>query len=160
MLIWRTFFILLLMAILAGCAPTPTSREASDHYFRLVSFPAITLQADPLERIDSVEVIMHCGRFVAINHLPNDWSAEAISPISEETKLRMEAGHGSSSLCRASDLNGFITVLVCDPLCFDISATLSVSSYDSTLHERRVSFKQSDLVMRPLPKPPGGANGR
>jgi hypothetical protein len=70
----------------------------------------------------------------------------------------MEAGHGSSSLCCSSDLDGFITVLVCEPSCFDIIASLSVFSYDTELHERKVSFKQSDLLMKPLPQ--GGANGR
>ena len=104
-----------------------------------------------MERIDSVELVMHCGRFVALNHLPNDWSAQVISPVSEETKLRLEAGHGSSSLCRSSDLDGFITVLVCEPSCFDITASLSVFSYHSELHERTVSLRQSDLVMVPLP---------
>src|ERR1035437_1413040 len=68
----------------------------------------------------------------------------------------MEAGHGSSSLCHSSDLDGFITVLVCDPSCFDITASVSVFSYDSELHERKVVFKQSDLAMAPVPNRVGG----
>src|SRR2546426_12205167 len=97
----------LLTVVLTGCAHTPARQEARDHYYRLVSFPTIALKPAPLERIESVEMLMHCGRFVAINHLPNDWSAQVVSPASEETKLRMEAGHGSSSLCHSSDLDGF-----------------------------------------------------
>jgi hypothetical protein len=147
----RSAIALLLIALLTGCAHAPVSRETSDHYCRIVSFPIVALKADLLERIESVEVVMHCGRFVAINHIPDDWSAKVISPVSEETRLRMEAGHGSSSLCRSSDLDGFITVLVCEPSCFDITASLSVFSYDTELHERKVSFKQSDLLMKPLP---------
>jgi hypothetical protein len=143
---------ILLAAVLTGCAHTPVERESGDHYYRLISFPIVALKSEPLERIESVEVVMHCGRFTAINHIPSDWSAQVVSPVSEETKLRMEAGHGSSSLCRSSDLDGFITVLVCEPSCFDISASLSVFSYDTELHERKVSFKQSDLLMKPLPK--------
>jgi hypothetical protein len=141
----------LLAAVFAGCVQTPARQEASDHYYRLVSFPTVALKADPLERIDSVEVVMHCGRFVAINRIPSDWSAQVVSPVSEETRLRLEAGHGSSSLCHSADLDGFITVLVCEPSCFDITVSLSVFSYDSELHERKISFKQSDLVMVPLP---------
>lgn len=143
--------VLVLSAMLTGCAVAPVNHEASDHYRRVVSFPTVTLKADPLERIESLEVVMHCGRFVAINRIPDDWSARVVSPVSEETKLRMEAGHGSSSLCSSSELDGFITVVICEPSCFDITATLSVFSYDGELHNRKVSFKQSDLLMRPLP---------
>jgi len=141
----------ILGGLLIGCAHGPANRQAAEHYLRVVSFPAVALKAEPLERIESVEVIMHCARFVSINHIPNDWSAEVVGPVSEETKLRMEAGHGSSSLSRSSDLQGFITVLVREPSCFDITVSLSVFSYDTELHERKVSFGQSDLVMSELP---------
>src|ERR1035437_9323867 len=100
--------ILLLATALTGCVHAPVSHEADDHYYRVISFPSVALKADPLERIESVEVVMHCGRFMAINHIPDDWSVKLVSPVSEETKLRMEAGHGSSSLCHSSDLDGFI----------------------------------------------------
>ncbi len=142
--------LLLMAAVLTGCAHAPATHEASDHYYRVVSFPTVALKADPLERIEAVEVVMHCGRFTAINYVPDDWSAQIVSPVSEETRLRMEAGHGSSSINRLSDLDGFITVLVCDPSCFDITASVSVFSYDSKLHERQISIKQSDLRINPL----------
>ena len=146
---------LLVVALLTGCVSAPVAREAKDHYYRVVSFPVIALKTDPLERIEAVKVVMHCGRFVAVNHIPEDWSARVVSPVSEETALLMEAGHGSSSLCRSSDLDGFINVLISEPTCFDISASLSVFSYDTSLHERKITFKQSDLLMVPTKSPIG-----
>src|SRR5712671_926066 len=133
----REYVTLLLIGLFTGCSSAPVDREAKDHDYRVVSFPMISLKADPFERIEAVKVVMHCGRFVAVNHIPNDWSAQVVSPVSEETTLLMEAGHGSSSLCRSSDLDGFISVLVCEPACFDITASLSVFSYDTSLHERK-----------------------
>ncbi len=144
-------FALMVAALLTGCASAPVSRGDTDHYYRVVSLPAVALKAEPLERIEAVKVVMHCGRFAAINHIPNDWSAKVVSPVSEETTLSMEAGHGSTSLCHSSELDGFITVLICDPACFDITASLSVFSYDTKLRERTVSSKQSDLLMAALP---------
>jgi hypothetical protein len=146
--------------IVAGQGLMSAPKEAVDHYYRVVSFPKVALKSEPLERIESLEMEMHCGRFVAINRIPNDWSADVVSPVSEVTKLRMEAGHGSSELCSSSDLDGFVTVLVCEPSCFRITASVMVSSYDQKLHERKVTFKQSDLVMVPAPNQQGGANGR
>src|ERR1039457_2031383 len=85
-----TISLLILAAILTGCAGAPPGQDASDHYYRQVSFPAVALKADPLERIESVEVVMHCGRFVAINHIPDDWSAKVVSPVLEKNRLRRE----------------------------------------------------------------------
>jgi hypothetical protein len=141
---------LVLTVLLTGCATMPVESEAGDHYYRIISIPKVALKADPLERIEAVDVVIHCGRFSAINRVPNDWSAEIVGPVSEETKLRMEAGHGSSSLCRSGDLDRFVTILICEPSCFDITASLSVFSYDGELRERKVSFNQSDLLVVPL----------
>jgi len=91
---------------------------------------------------------MHCGRFAAINHIPDDWSAEVLGPSSEETKLHMEAGHGTSMLFQSAALNEFITVLDCESSCFDISGSVSVFSYDTEEHERKILFKQADLIMK------------
>ena len=145
----------ILAGLLTGCAGTQVKRDDDRQLYR-VSFPSVALNADPLERIESVEVILRCGRFAAINHIPDDWSAQVISPVSEETTLRMEAGHGSSELCHAADLKGFITVLVCEPACFNLTASLTVSSYDTELHERKVYFQQSQLVMKLLSNTTGG----
>ena len=59
--------------------------------------------------------------------------------------------HGSSSLCRSGDLDGFITAFICEPSRFDISASVSVYSFDTELHERTVSLTQSDLIMIAVP---------
>lgn len=136
--------------LLVGCVHTPVSHKFDDHALRVVSVPKVSLKADPLERIESVEVVMNCGRFVSLNKIPNDWSAQVISPVSGRTILRMEAGHGISELCSSSELNGFVTVLICEPSCFDITVSLSISSYDNELHERKLSFTNGDLLMEPL----------
>jgi hypothetical protein len=143
--------VLIILAVLvAGCAHLSTGNEGH-HYYRAVSFPKVDLKTDNGERIDSVEVIMHCGRFTAINRIPNDWSAQVVSPVSEETTLTMEAGHGTADLWHSENLNDFITVLVCEPSCFDITASLRASYYDGEMHERTISFKQTELIMKPLP---------
>lgn len=94
---------------------------------------------------------MHCGRFLAINRIPNDWSAKVVSPVSEETTLVMEAGHGSTALWNTDELKDFITVLVSEPSCFDITAVLKASSYDKKMHERKVVYKQAELIIKPVP---------
>lgn len=70
------------------------------------------------------------------------------SPISERTTLRLEAGHGSTSLCSSQALDGFLTILVCEPSCFDIAVSVSVFSLGD---ERRIMLKQRDLSLVPLP---------
>jgi len=134
-----------IVGLLAGCTHAPVGPR--DHYYRVVSLPEIALQADPLERIDAVEVRLACGRIVAINHIPCDWSVAMTSPISERTTLRLEAGHGSTSLCSSRALDGFLTILVSEPSCFDIAVSVSVSSLGD---ERRIRLKQSDLSLVPL----------
>jgi hypothetical protein len=126
--------------------------QGNDHYYQTVSFPKVSLKSDRGERIDSLKVIMHCGRFAALNTIPNDWSAEVVSPVSEETTLSMVAGHGSTALWRAEDLKEFITILVCERSCFDITASMTVSYYDGqNLQEREIFFKQKELIMKRVP---------
>jgi len=116
-----------------------------------ISFPHINLKTAAGERIERIAVVMHCGRFVAINSVPDDWSAEIVSPVSERTTLRMEAGHGSSELWHSEDLDGFVTVLGGDP-CFDIRASITAGYYQGNdLHERKISFKQNELILKPEP---------
>jgi len=121
------------LVFLCGCA--------TDHYYRTVSFPRVALAEG--ERIESVEVVISCARFSAIHHIPNDWSAEVVSPVSEVSTLKAEAGHGSSSLWSSRELAKFITILVCDPSCFSIKGTATVFTADS---ERTISFTQSDFL--------------
>jgi hypothetical protein len=120
-----------------------------------VSFPHVSLKSNRGERIYAVNVVMHCGRFTAINRIPNDWSATVVSPVSEETTLRMEAGHGTSALWHSEDLDGFVTVLFAEEpqSCFDIKASMKVAYYDgNNLHERDISFQQNRLVLKREPQ--------
>jgi hypothetical protein len=92
---------------------------------------------------------MRCGRFVAINSIPDDWSAVVVGPSSEVTTLTMEAGHGTAELWHSSDLNGFITVWVAARSCFDITVSLKTGYYEAPdSHERKISFKERDLIMK------------
>lgn len=142
---------IVLAVIVAGCTHLSARNGSSHHYYQTISFPNVDLKTSDGERIEWIKVVMHCGRFTAINRIPNDWSAEVVSPISEETTMTMEAGHGSTALWHSEDLNDFITVLVCKPSCFDITASLRASYYDGEMHERTISFKQTELIMKPLP---------
>lgn len=72
--------LIILAVILAGCTHL-SAGNGGHHYYRAVSFPKVDLKTDNGEKIDSVEVIMHCGRFTAINRIPNDWSAQVVSPV-------------------------------------------------------------------------------
>lgn len=113
-----------------------------------VSLPHVTLRSDKGERIYSVDVIMHCGRFIAINVIPDDWSASLVGPVSEETRFGMDAGHGSSALWHSEDLNGFLTILA-DRSCFDISGSIVAATfYEGKEHERKISFKQNELILK------------
>jgi len=113
-----------------------------------VSLPHVSLRSDRGERIYSVTVVMHCGRFVAINLIPDDWSVSVEGPVSEETRLGMDAGHGTSSLWHSEDLNGFLTILA-DHSCFDISGSLVTATfYDGEEHERHISFQPGELILK------------
>ena len=90
---------------------------------------------------------MHCGRFTAINLIPDDWSAQVVSPVSEETTLSMSAGHGTAELWHSEDFRNFITVVVVEPACFDITAFLKASYYDGQKEiQRKLILKQSKLI--------------
>jgi hypothetical protein len=133
-------FTVLFLECVIGCA---THRETllSDHRYRVI-FPPIKLATAEGERIQSVEVTVTCGSFDALSVIPDDWSVEVVSPVSERTTLRTSAGHGSSTLWSLRDLDGAIAVSVKDLSCFDITATVG-----TTAGEHR--FTRSDLVLRP-----------
>jgi hypothetical protein len=132
--------IFLLAWLLTGCA-TYSSALISGRQYRLL-FPHITLAPAHGERIESVEISVSCGRFRSLTVIPNDWSAEIVSPMSEKTTLRASAGHGSSTLSSIGVLNGAIAVSVEDASCFDITATVTTTS----LQHR---FTRSDLILKP-----------
>ncbi|MEO7676907.1 MAG: hypothetical protein ABIV39_09120 [Verrucomicrobiota bacterium] len=133
-------FSILLLVSGTGCA---VHRDAlmKSHRYRIF-FPHIELVTADGERIESIEVRMTCGRFRAIGAIPNDWSAEVVSPMSEQTTLRASAGHGSSTLWSMRELDGAITVSTEEASCFDIAATVG-----TTATEHR--FTRSDLILKP-----------
>jgi hypothetical protein len=135
-----TPLILIALASLCGCARI--SQSSANQCYRKVSFPPVGLSDG--ERIESVEVVVSCARFAAIHHIPDDWSVEVVSPVSEVSTLKAAAGHGSTSLWSSRDLTGFITIMVCEPSCFTIKANMVVLVGE---RERTVSFSQSDLIM-------------
>ncbi|MGA9451309.1 MAG: hypothetical protein WBW41_08195 [Verrucomicrobiia bacterium] len=116
-------FSILLLVSGIGCA-THRGALMTDHRYR-VFFPAVKLATADGERIESIEIKMSCGRFRTIGVIPDDWSAEVVSPMSERTIFKASAGHGSSALWSMRELNGTITLSVEDASCFDIAATVS-----------------------------------
>jgi len=136
--------LLLAASAMTGCAPL-TSVSPPDHCCRTVLFPRIPLAEG--ERIESVEVVLTCGRFSAINRIPNDWSVEAIGPSSEVSTLKASSNHGSSALWRSADLDKFITIMDCSDDCFDIRAKIGVFLSDQ---ERTVSFSRPEISLKPL----------
>src|ERR1700756_4361892 len=104
----RILFLMILPVVyLSGCAIAPS--RSTDHFYETVSLPRIALSEG--ERIDSVEVVIHCGRFSAVNHIPDDWSVTVVSPMSEVSTFKAYAGHGSSALWDSRELDHFITLL-------------------------------------------------
>ena len=137
-----TLLLLVLLLIICGCAHTPA--PVANHYYRTVSFPNIELAAG--ERIESVTIFIHCARFTAIRHIPNDWSVGVTSPVSEVSTLEANAGHGSSALESSHGLDDFIAIRICDPAGFDIKGTATVGNGDS---ERNLAFTQKDFGLKP-----------
>jgi hypothetical protein len=133
----------LLFGLLVLGASCTTHRDAlmSGHRYR-VFFPAIKLASTDGERIDSLEIVVSCGRFHAISAIPSDWSAQVVSPVSAQTKLLASAGHGASTLWNMHGMDGGITVVVEDASCFDIAATVGTTA---TEHK----YARSDLILRP-----------
>ena len=131
---------------LCGCAHTNTSKIRD--FYRTISFPAVALSEG--ERIESVEVVITCARFTAINRIPNDWSAEVVSPVAEVSTFRASAGHGMSAIESSCYLDDFITIYVNDGAepCFSIKATMIAFVPEK---ERTILFSQAELVMKPSP---------
>ncbi len=133
-----------LLVCMPGCAVHRGELITGDRY-RLF-FPPLLIATVNGERVESVEVAMSCGRFRALAVIPDDWSVEVVSPMSERTKLRAGCGHGSSALWSLRDLDGAITITIEDASCFDISATVVTSVLE---HDRRHQFTRSDLILKP-----------
>lgn len=131
------------LTALVGCAASAPQPSASDGAYHLVSFPAVNLAEG--ERIAGVEVIVTCGRFCAINYIPDDWSVAVEAPVAEVTTLKAACGHGAGAFWTTANLAEFITVCAYDPECFDINATL-ISTTDFE-HEVTRAFTRGELLM-------------
>ena len=142
----RIAFILALGVIaVSGCGQRG-HEESSDHYIRVVSLPEFPLQEG--ERIAAVSVTMRCGRFRAVNHIPTDWSLTIEGPVSEVSELYAIANHGTGWLYDIHDLDDFVTVLVCEPSCFDITAAVITSTADD---EKTRTFTKQELLLSKAP---------
>jgi hypothetical protein len=106
-------------------------------------WPVLNLAKDKGERIESVRVLMSCGRFRGVTAIPNDWSLEIVSPSSEQTKLHGSAGHGATTLWNLRQFDGAILISIEDRSCFDISAEVT------TTENRRLSFGRTELHLKP-----------
>jgi len=130
---------LLVVSMLAFLGTSPRSVVTGSRL--RVFFPKLKLANADGERIQHLELKMSCGRFRRVS-IPDDWSLEVVSPVSEETTLRADAGHGASTLWRLGELDGGITVSVEEASCFDISATVFSTA-------RSFEFDRSKLVLKP-----------
>jgi len=118
-------------------------RQSNPRLMRL-SFPSLQLDSQAGETITSLAVDMACGRFRQVT-IPNDWSLEVLSPMSERTTLRASAGHGSTELRRVPDLDGIVSISIGAENCFDISAVVVTE----TLNEQhRHAFTREQLTLK------------
>jgi hypothetical protein len=111
-----------------------------------ISFPQLQLASEDGERILAVEIELSCARFRGITNIPNDWSIEAVSPSSEETSLRAEAGHGSAALWSLQPLDKAIKIQITQPECFKVSARITA---DRTSNSRTISLARNELRLIP-----------
>lgn len=132
-----------LASCILGCTTLPQMPIQGNRY--RVFFPHMALDAANGERITSIEIAMSCGRFRSLAIIPNDWSVEVISPTSERTTLKAEAGHGATTLWNISDLDGVVVISIEEASCFDITTTVVTTILD---HERRYQFTRSNLILK------------
>ena len=83
-------------------------QSAPDHGYFAVSFPCVSLAKH--EYIQSVEVVVRCGRIASIRHLLEDWDLELGWENPSFLKLTSQARHFSAGLASVSELVDFITV--------------------------------------------------
>lgn len=129
---------------LLGCRPKEET-EPRDHFLRVLSLPTVPLAEG--ERISGLQIDMTCGRFRAVNRIPNDWSLEIEGPVSERSTLKAVANHGASWLSDSSNLQGFVTIMVCSTSHFDITATVFTETSDN---EKKKTFRKDELKLEKL----------
>jgi len=138
----KTYLTGIAIVCLCGCR-TP---EPPDHFLRSVSFPDIPLAKE--ERITNIEISMSCGRFRAVNRIPNDWTIAVTGPKSERSTLSAKANHGTTRLSDSSYLKDFVTIMVCSTSSFDIVGTV----WTETQHEEfKKVFTRDQMTLRRLP---------
>ena len=135
----KLYFGLVVLSTLAFLGSS--SRSATTGSRLRVFFPRLELAKADGERIQYLELKMTCGRFRRVS-VSDDWSLQVVSPVSEQTTLRAEAGHGATTLWELGELDGGITVSVQDASCFDLRATVSSTA-------RSFEFDRSKLVLKP-----------
>ncbi|MEO8426173.1 MAG: hypothetical protein ABI651_03590 [Verrucomicrobiota bacterium] len=113
----RSILVATMAFVLGGCAHKPMPQSGAAHHYLSVSFPRLKLTES--EYIQSVEVIVRCGRIVSIGRLLNDWDLEVQWDNPSFLKLRTQARHFSAGLPNVNQLADFITVEeTADPDCF------------------------------------------
>jgi hypothetical protein len=132
------------ITLMLAASPVATAEVVKRH--RLY-WPQLALSKDRGERIDAIEVQMSCGRFRGVSNIPNDWSLEVVSPLSERTTLRASAGHGATTIWSLREMDGSIIISGVESSCFDISAEVTVDIGGEGT--KKYNFKRSELRIRP-----------
>lgn len=101
------------------------------------------------ERVSGVQIDLACGRFRAVNCIPDDWSLEIEGPVSEHSTLKAVANHGVSWLSNSSPLQDFATIMICSTSCFDITATVYTETGENEGKTR--TFRRDQLRLEKLP---------
>jgi len=132
-----------IVLLIAVAYPLAGSTETSPtlQLYR-VFWPHISLASGSGERISSIKVSITCGRFRGIGNIPDDWSLNVVSPMSEQTTLSASAGHGSSELWNLNEVDGQIQISIDTPECFDISAQVTAETSESS---RKLKFTRAQL---------------
>ena len=99
------------------------------------------------DRIESVEIVIDCGRFKVYQPHPKRLVDRSQGPFRIST-LKVSSDHGSSALWSSRDLDGFVTIMNCAEACFDIKAKVGVFVGEK---ERTVSFSRREIILKPSP---------
>jgi hypothetical protein len=89
-------------------------------------FPAEYLRWSDDLAIDRLRIVVACGEFVAIEHIPSDWNIGTSRPISGHAGFDAHAGHGASALRDLSAFDATIVVSSAEESCLGtVKATAS-----------------------------------
>jgi hypothetical protein len=96
-------------------------------------------------RVANIEVVVKCGYVTGLSKIPGDWWVSLRGPISGETTIVAEAGHGASYLWRLETWNGSITITPFDASCFDVSARV----FTDNEPPRELTYTRRQLKLMP-----------